>query len=225
MLKAFHAGNYVAIEQLTSRKELDARYAEILRILPTIGGKAEAIAQVSELVAPLGIVDGLEQLSRTYALVEACGLQDKVNIDFSVVSSYDYYTGLVIEAYAPGIGKALGSGGRYDRMLEGFGACAPAAGFAVSLEAIMQALLNEDAEEQAQTQEALLPLALEVDEDDPAAAFIEAAGQRAKGRAVTFEMPPCHQAASEGEGSPLGKSEAVLPEILRGQSQRAEESQ
>ena len=117
MLAAFHAGNLVAIDTLASADWLDPRYAEVLRKLPTICGKAEAIARVSELVEPLGIVDGLEQLSATYAIIEACGLAARVTVDFSVVSAYDYYTGLVFEAYAPGLGKALGNGGRYDRML------------------------------------------------------------------------------------------------------------
>jgi len=186
MLKAFHAGNYVAIEQLTNAPGLDARYAETLRKLPTINGKAEAITRVGELVAPLGIVDGLKQLQETYAIIEASGLAPQVSIDFSVVSSYDYYTGLVIEAYAPGLGKSLGSGGRYDRMLEGFGISAPAAGFAVSLESIMQALLNEDAAGQEQQASELLTLSLE--DSDAADVFIEAARLRAEGKAVTLDL-------------------------------------
>jgi len=187
LLKAFHEGNYVAIEKLTSCPDLSRRYADILRELPSINGKAEAIARVRELVAPLGISDGLEQLASTYAIIEACGLAPQVNVDFSVVSSYDYYTGLVIEAYAPGIGKALGSGGRYDRMLEGFGASAPAAGFAVSLENIMQALLNEDVVAQQEGAAALLMVPLE--EAAPAAAFIKAAQLRAEGRAAVLGKP------------------------------------
>jgi len=189
MLKAYHAGNYVAIEQLTSIPGLDVCYANTLRILPTINGKAEAIIKVGELVAPLGIVDGLEQLQNTYAIIEASGLAPQVNIDFSVVSAYDYYTGLVIEAYAPGLGKALGSGGRYDRMLEGFGIRAPAAGFAVSLESIMQALLNEDVAGQEEV--ALELLSLSMEDTDPAAAFVEAAHHRAKGRAVSLDLGRC----------------------------------
>jgi len=186
LLKAFHAGNYVAIEQLTEASGLDAGYAKILRTLPTISGKAEAIARVGELVSPLGITDGLAQLQATYAIIEGAGLAEQVSIDFSVVSSYDYYTGLVIEAYAPGLGKALGSGGRYDRMLQGFGISAPAAGFAVCLESIMQALLNEDAPGQKQT--AFNALKVSIDEEEPAAAFIEAARLRATGQAVRLEL-------------------------------------
>lgn len=185
MLAAFHAGNLVAIDQLASIEELDSRYAEVLRALPTISGKSEAIARVSELVAPLGIVDGLAQLSATYTIIEACGLAPKVNIDFSVVSAYDYYTGLVFEAYAPGLGKALGTGGRYDRMLEGFGMSAPAAGFALDLEGIMQALLNQDSTEPVEHR--FEPHRIVIEDKDPSAAFVKAAELRARGEAVTLQ--------------------------------------
>ena len=185
MLAAFHAGNLVTVNQLASVEGLSAPYAEVLRALPTISGKSEAISQVRQLVTPLGIVDGLDQLAATYAIIEACGIMAQVTIDFSVVSSYDYYTGLVFEAYAPGIGKALGNGGRYDRMLEGFGISAPAAGFALELESIMQALLNEDADGFAQSQSE--PLLLEVDKGSPAEAFTQAARLRAEGQPVVLQ--------------------------------------
>ncbi len=185
MLSAFHAGNLVAIDQLASTPGLEARYANILRELPRISGKAEVVSKVKQLVEPLGILDGLEQLEATYTIIEACGLAPQVTIDFSVVSAYDYYTGLVFEAYAPGLGKALGSGGRYDRMLEGFGISAPAAGFALGLEGIMEALLNEDPV--GATQNSPEIITVEIADDDPAAAFIDAMRLRAEGYTVALQ--------------------------------------
>lgn len=190
MLAAFHADNLVAIDQLASVEGLDGRYAEVLRELPRISGRSEVIAKVGSLVAPLGAMDGLEQLEATYSIVESCGSAAQVNLDFSVVSAYDYYTGLVFEANAPGLGKSLGSGGRYDRMLERFGASAPAAGFALCLESIMQALLNEDPLATEQNSVTLTPAleVMEVADGDPAAAFVEAARLRAKGQGVVLSM-------------------------------------
>lgn len=185
MLKAFHAGNLVAIDQLAGEPGLDARFTQVLRRLPQISGKAEAIALVEKLVEPLGIVDGLEQLSATYALIEACGLAPRVNVDFSIVSAYDYYTGLVFEAYAAGLGKSLGTGGRYDRMLEGFGISAPAAGFALALESIMEALLNQDPSD-LRAQSSVETVVMPVKDNNPAEAFQKAAQLRAEGQAVVL---------------------------------------
>ena len=190
MLKAFHAGNYVTIQQLTEAPGLDSRYAEVLRALPNITGQAEAISKVEEMVRPLGIVDGLEQLKSTYALIEDSDLAEQVNIDFSVVSSYDYYTGLVVQAYAPGMGKDLGSGGRYDRMMEVFGISAPAAGFAVSLESIMQALLNEETSDTAPLKVAIPKGALYAESVALLArAGVDTTGLADPGRLLSIETP------------------------------------
>ncbi|MCL2339922.1 MAG: ATP phosphoribosyltransferase regulatory subunit [Actinomycetia bacterium] len=64
-------------------------------------------------------------------------------VDFSVMSSFDYYTGLVFVAYAPGSGYPLVSGGRYDHTLSQFGAPSAAAGFALNLERVTSALVSE----------------------------------------------------------------------------------
>lgn len=62
------------------------------------------------------------------------------------MSSFDYYTGLVFEAYAPGLGSPLGGGGRYDNLLAQYGAEeVPAAGFAFYLEQVMAALESSKA--------------------------------------------------------------------------------
>ena len=62
------------------------------------------------------------------------GLAERILVDFSVMSSFDYYTGIVFEAYAPQVGTPLGSGGRYDNMIGAYGTPRPAAGFAFFLE-------------------------------------------------------------------------------------------
>jgi ATP phosphoribosyltransferase regulatory subunit len=71
-------------------------------------------------------------------------------IDFSLQPSFDYYTGLVFELYAPRSAVRLGSGGRYDRLLAEFGQDLPAAGFVYELQALEDALSLQH----AQTQEA-----------------------------------------------------------------------
>ena len=57
--------------------------------------------------------------------------------------SFDYYTGMVLEVYAPGLGLPIGGGGRYDGVLAEFGAPAAAAGFAIGLERLHIALAEQ----------------------------------------------------------------------------------
>lgn len=158
VLDAYHASNFVELDRLTDLSSLvsaDDRtrsmeretvrslvppvFAAAVRALPRIRGGRGAIEQVRELVAPLGCEDGLDDFARTYDLLMEADIDVHVLVDFSVMSSFDYYTGIVFEAYAPGVGAPLGSGGRYDNMIGVYGQDRPAAGFAFFLEQAMAA--------------------------------------------------------------------------------------
>ena len=55
----------------------------------------------------------------------------------------EYYTGLLFQVYAPGIGFSLCSGGRYDDLIAHFGPPLPAVGFAIGLERALLALQQQ----------------------------------------------------------------------------------
>ena len=57
-----------------------------------------------------------------------------------MLSQYYYYTGIVFKAFTYGIGDAIVKGGRYDNLLEFFGKKAPAVGFMVIVDDILEAL-------------------------------------------------------------------------------------
>ena len=146
ILQAYHASNFVDLDVLTESESAQfvasgarADVARAIRLLARIRGGQDAIAAARLLVEPLGCADGLDEFEQTYALLCARGLRERIMIDFSVMSSFDYYTGVVFEAYAPQIGTSLGSGGRYDHMLAAYGQDRPAAGFAFYLEQVMTA--------------------------------------------------------------------------------------
>ena len=146
ILQAYHASNFVDLDALTESESAQfaasgarADVARAIRLLARIRGGQEAIAAARLLVEPLKCADGLDEFEQTYALLCARGLRERIMIDFSVMSSFDYYTGVVFEAYAPQIGTSLGSGGRYDHMLAAYGQDRPAAGFAFYLEQAMTA--------------------------------------------------------------------------------------
>ncbi|MBO4352668.1 MAG: ATP phosphoribosyltransferase, partial [Eggerthellaceae bacterium] len=145
VLDAFHASNLVEIDQLCDQAEKDGLdVADTIRSLARIRGGAEAIGAVRDLARPYGCDGALDEFEGMYGLLVERGLGDQVVIDFSVMSSFDYYTGFVFEAYAPGLGTPLGSGGRYDNMLGMYGSDRPAAGFAFYLEQIQEALSMQD---------------------------------------------------------------------------------
>ncbi len=147
VLDSFHNSNFVKLSSLVEDGLQEAARGEdcctacieAIGKLPHISGGKEAITQVRKLVGAFACTDGLDVLEATLDLLAPTKFFDKIVVDFSVMSSFDYYTGLVVEAYAPEFGEVLGSGGRYDGMLAAYGRDLPAAGFGFSLESLMAA--------------------------------------------------------------------------------------
>jgi ATP phosphoribosyltransferase regulatory subunit len=202
VLAACHKNNVVEVGRLAHDPRVDKRYGAALQALLNLRGGAEAIEQCRALVEPLGCTDGLSTLAQTYDIIAQVGAAPFVSVDFSVMSAFDYYTGLVFEAYAPRLGVALGSGGRYDRMLEHFGAKAPAAGFAFNLERVMFALLEQGvAAGEGVARPCLSPVLIEA--AHPAEAFIEAARLRAQGKSAVLVRSEPEEDAVAAAAAPM----------------------
>jgi ATP phosphoribosyltransferase regulatory subunit HisZ len=71
-------------------------------------------------------------------------LEKYVSFDLSMLSQYQYYTGIIFQGYTYGSGEPLIKGGRYDKLLEHFMRPAPAIGFALVMEQVMNALNRHD---------------------------------------------------------------------------------
>lgn len=160
VLAAYHSSDFVGLDRLCDLCACDdfdtsciaPAYADVIKALPHIRGTKDAICAVRALVEPLGCSDGLDQLERIVDAVDAIADDNgdvQVLVDFSVMSSFDYYTGVVFEVYSPYLGSSLGSGGRYDHMVGAYGCDLPAAGFAFCLEQVMAAVAQEESNEPA----------------------------------------------------------------------------
>ena len=143
ILDAYHDSDIVEIGKLCDLENIPAgcapAYAAAIRQLAGIRGGREAIDEAVSILAPLGCTDGLDTLTTTLDILEASAVDADILIDFSIVSSFGYYTGLVFEACSPDYGSPLGGGGRYDGLIGAHGDDRSAAGFAFFLERAMEA--------------------------------------------------------------------------------------
>lgn len=176
---AAHDRNVVELDRLSTEPGIPPQAAVALRAVSRIRGGREAIAACRDATSGCGCDEALDALDSTMSLLEAAGVAERVMVDFSVMRSFDYYTGLVLEAYVPGLGVALGGGGRYDGVLAAFEAPAPAAGFALTLERLSIALLEQGAAPAVRGLDALLG-------GEPALALAAAASLRAAGWRVAL---------------------------------------
>lgn len=68
--------------------------------------------------------------------------QDQVMIDLSLVSTYDYYDGILFKGYIKGSKEEILSGGRYDPLTENYGRRIPAIGFTLNTQEIIKEVLS-----------------------------------------------------------------------------------
>ena len=112
---------------------------DVLERLPALRGGPDVLARLAGDVPAAAAA--CERLARTLSLVGEHGAGEAIVIDLGVMRDWSYYSGVVFEAYAPGVGEPIAMGGRYDRLAGRFGAPRPAIGFAIALEALHRALM------------------------------------------------------------------------------------
>lgn len=114
------------------------RILDTLRRLPGLRGP-DALDRAAALAMTDESAEALEALRAVLAALAVFDLDVPVEVDLGLIRDFDYYTGIVFEAHAARPGMPLLGGGRYDGLLARFGADAPATGFAVGLERVLDA--------------------------------------------------------------------------------------
>ncbi|HWH41185.1 MAG TPA: ATP phosphoribosyltransferase regulatory subunit [Usitatibacter sp.] len=100
--------------------------------LTTMNGGTEVLARARrELPQQPRIVAALDALERLAAQCRAPGVE--VSVDLAELGGFNYESGLVFAAFAPGSPDAIARGGRYDEVGRSFGRARPATGFTMDL--------------------------------------------------------------------------------------------
>ena len=80
-----------------------------------------------------GIDSALDRLEEMVGLLATHYPQVPLFLDLAELRGYRYKTGLLYAAFAPGLGRELARGGRYDNVGAAFGRPRPATGFSADL--------------------------------------------------------------------------------------------
>jgi ATP phosphoribosyltransferase regulatory subunit len=131
-------GDFVALEREVQELELPSEQSELLLAVPQIRGGPQVLEGLS------GALEGAVTGMRAVHALLAPEVAQRVIFDLGLVRSLGYYTGAVFQVYDPAYGVPIGSGGRYDELLGGFGAPRPAVGFALHVERLHIALTSEE---------------------------------------------------------------------------------
>ena len=156
-LRAFVSGkNYFAVEQLLQDCNVSECYKEIFLRIADIFGNMGSLAEARALVKNERSVYAIDRLEKLYQVLKLYQVEDYISFDLGMVSKYHYYTGVIFKAFTTGIGNAVVTGGRYDKLLGHFGKQAPAIGFAIVVDHLLEALMRQQVPIQLKKQKLVL---------------------------------------------------------------------
>ena len=145
VLSFVHDSDLVGLDELVDATEgLTDTQAAALRGIARLNGDEHVVDELATLLEAAGVgaeESGVTALRQLLAQCAPLVRQGRLRFDFSIINSFDYYTGLVFKAYAEGIAASLASGGHYDAVLANLGMpSVSACGFAMSLERLQEVL-------------------------------------------------------------------------------------
>lgn len=139
--------NYVGYRKHVEALPLSSIDKQRLMQLLTIRGNGSSIEDARALLEGEQGTRPLAELQELMEILQDYNVQDYITIDVSLVSHMSYYTGVLFEVYADRVGYSLGNGGRYNHLLQKFGAEVGATGFGIRLDYLMEALSPQTSEE------------------------------------------------------------------------------
>ena len=137
---AMERRNLVELNQLVDELNLPENAKQVLKELPLLNGGEDLLKQAYDMALNEQSRRALDNLAEIYRLLKAYKVEQYVRFDLGIIRDFSYYTGMVFEVYAPGLGYPLCGGGRYDHLLADFGTACPATGFALGIERILLAI-------------------------------------------------------------------------------------
>ena len=147
--------NYFAAENLLASKKIPEPYRTNLLKVTDMFGDIESLKACLNLVNNDLSKNAIHRLEAIYEVLKLYGVEEYVSFDMGMLSKYHYYTGIIFKAYTYGLGDAIVTGGRYNKLIRKFGKEAAAIGFAVVVDDMMEALNRQkvvlDIKEEKQT--------------------------------------------------------------------------
>ena len=128
--------NVAGLEEAVDAAKIPEQLANIFKELLFLHGGVELLKDMQKRVLSRRCWNALENLREIYELAKAYGVEQYLSFDLGLTRSLDYYTGMLFEGYAAGMGYSLIGGGRYDNMMQRFGNPCPATGFALGIDRI-----------------------------------------------------------------------------------------
>lgn len=148
--------NFFGLESLMKEFSLAENVKNVLLSFDSLFGGSDMLIKAKDLVSNQTSLDAIERLEKVYKALSYSGYEKYISFDFSLLSRYEYYTGIVFRGYTYGTGDAVVKGGRYNNLLKQYGKDAPAIGFAFYIDDLMMAITRQHIEVEVDNSDSII---------------------------------------------------------------------
>ena len=174
--------NYFGVEDLVRSQNIPESLEKAFLELPHLFGSSEVLQKARSLTDNICAIKAVERLEEIYEILKIYGYEKYVSFDFGMLSKFQYYTGIIFQAYTYGTGEPVVKGGRYNNLLKHFGKPAASIGFGITVDNLLMALSRQ----KISLPEKKSPVILTDPEANRREAILEAQTLRNEGTAVAL---------------------------------------
>ena len=174
--------NYFGVEDLVRSQNIPESLEKAFLELPHLFGSSEVLQKARSLTDNICAIKAVERLEEIYEILKIYGYEKYVSFDFGMLSKFQYYTGIIFQAYTYGTGEPVVKGGRYNNLLKHFGKPAASIGFGITIDNLLMALSRQ----KISLPEKKSPVILTYTEANRREAILEAQKLRNEGTAVAL---------------------------------------
>ena len=138
--------NYYKAQEILSGLNITSDISDLIVHISDEYTTKDSLFELKEKITNDKGISALDRLVKIVDILEAEGLDAYISIDLGLLNKYNYYTGVLFRAYTFGFGDAVMKGGRYDNLVKEFGKDTSAIGFGVSVDELLIALSQQEAD-------------------------------------------------------------------------------
>ena len=137
--------NFYGVDEIIGKFYLSSELLHLFGLLKDVQIDGDRIRVARHYARNYPTIDqALERLEELDLILDYYGVKQYVSYEPALLTRMHYYTGIVFAGYTYGSGEAIVNGGRYDNLMEIFDKQAPATGFTLSVNRLLEALRRQD---------------------------------------------------------------------------------
>ena len=134
--------DYVKSEEIVRAYSMPENIQKLFIELPNLVGSLDILTYAKRLTKNRNAKQAISRLQDLYQLLRNHEVEEYISFDLGMVNQLNYYTGIIFRGYTYDSGYPIVAGGRYDHLVEHYGAGMPAVGFSLKINELVSAVMK-----------------------------------------------------------------------------------